>query len=85
MGKNQKISVKILSSEDELFIGETDCLFVPSKKGEVAILPYHVPMVLLMTKGAVSIVENRKKKKITEVEKGIVRVDDNSVSVLVNL
>lgn len=80
----QKIKVNILSEAGPLFTGEVDCLFVPSKNGETAILPYHTPLMLLMTKGEVSIVEGHR-RKITDIEKGILRVDDNQAFVLVNL
>jgi len=80
-----QIKVAVLSEEGVLFEGKADCLFVPTARGEVAILPYHMPMVLLMKSGSVKVVSNHQRKKIVEVKKGVVRVDDNQAYVLVNL
>lgn len=85
MGRKKKIAIKILSSEDELFIGEAECLFVPTQRGDIAILPYHIPMLSIISKGVIHIVEDGKKRKITDIEKGVLRVDDNVATVLVNL
>ncbi|HUD20963.1 MAG TPA: F0F1 ATP synthase subunit epsilon [Candidatus Saccharimonadales bacterium] len=85
MGSGQEFKVSVLSAEKTVFEGDVECLLIPSTRGQVAILPLHTPMILLMTAGIVYVVQNQKKKKITEVKTGIVRVDDNDVYVLVNL
>lgn len=80
-----KIGVKILSESGKLYDGLVSCVFVPTRRGETAILPYHTPMISELAKGAVFIVESHHRKKIVDIDKGLVRVDDNQVVVLVNL
>jgi len=80
-----KITVSILSEREKLFEGDVSCLLVPSKKGEVAILPYHTPLILLMVKGEISIIESGRHRQITTIEKGVLRVDENRAFALVNL
>ena len=85
MGSQQKFKVEILSAESTIYQGEIDCLLVPSAKGQVAVLPFHAPMIIIMSEGDIFVILGRSKKKIATVKKGVVRVDDNEVFVLVNL
>jgi F0F1-type ATP synthase epsilon subunit len=42
-------------------------------------------MIGELTKGEIFVVETHQKKKISDINKGLIRVDDNQVVVLVNL
>jgi len=81
----KKIFVSILSENGKLFEGNVDCLFVPSKKGEVAILPYHTPLVLLISQGSISILEAGRRVEVIKANKGLLRVDENVAFAMVNL
>ena len=80
-----KISVKILSESGKLYNDLANCVFVPTRKGEIAILPYHTSMICELSKGTIFVVESHHKKKIADIDKGLARVDDNQAVILVNL
>lgn len=77
--------MKILSEEDTLFDGPCRALFVPSSKGEMAILPFHTPLIGMLTEGVVSVLVSGQLKKVDTVESGVVHVAKNRAIVLVNL
>jgi len=83
--ERNKIAVRIINNTGELLAESVNCLFVPTQKGELAVLPYHMPMLSVLAKGEIKVSNSGKSTKITDIEKGLLRVDDNSAIVLVNL
>jgi len=79
------METKILSEQGELFAGPCKGIIVPAKQEEIAILPFHTPMVALMGKGRIKIMLSEGVKVIDQVKSGIVHVENNKVVVLVNL
>lgn len=85
MGKEQKLVVKAYKEDRVLIEGPCDSILLPTKKGGVAIMPYHEPIMLLLVPGKIFVVKDRKKELLCDCTKGIVRVDDNICVVLVDL
>lgn len=86
MGKKQKILIRVCNTAKVFFEGEVDCLLLPSKRGsEMAIFPYHTPLIGLLSKGKISIVEDGHRRELCDCQKGVVRVDDNTAAVMVDL
>lgn len=82
-GKN-KFTLNIINQEAVIYYGECEVLFVPAEKETIAIMAYHTPMIMKLSKGRISIRENRKTRHITEAASGVLYVAENSVTVLVN-
>jgi F0F1-type ATP synthase epsilon subunit len=78
-----KIQVEVLTERGAIYQGEADCVFIPGENGKSAILPYHVPMVQLMSKGEIVVVSGSVRKKIADVESGVARVDDNLIYIMI--
>lgn len=85
MGKEQKIIVKAYNQDKVLHEGPCDSVLLPTKRGMVAIMPYHEPILLLLAPGKIFLVIDRKKELLCECTKGVMRVDDNVCVVLVDL
>ncbi|KKP69927.1 hypothetical protein A2X44_01815 [candidate division CPR3 bacterium GWF2_35_18] len=85
MGKIKTFKLKILSEEGPLLNGECEVLFIPTtSKEEIAILPYHTPLISIIGKGKVKVRRNNKIETIVEIKSGILYVENNEASVLVN-
>jgi len=83
MASQKTIEVKVLNQKGVVYAGACQILFVPAKKEEVAILPYHTPLILLLQPGEVSVVVDGDRRKISTITGGIVYVGENTASVLI--
>lgn len=84
MAEKSEFQVKILSENAVLYYGFCKVLFVPTGQEEIAILPFHTPLIGLVGEGAIRINSENGLKTITEVKNGIVHFSDNAATVLVN-
>lgn len=84
MAGQKTLSIKVLNQKGVVYDGIGQVLFVPAKKDEVAILPEHTPLIMLLTKGSISIVIDGQKKLISPISHGVLYVGQNEASVLVN-
>lgn len=84
MAGKKTIEVSVLNQGGVLYQGHCQVVFVPTANGEVAILPEHTPLILLLTVGEVSIVSEGNRQSISQVTNGVVYVGENKASVLVN-
>jgi F0F1-type ATP synthase epsilon subunit len=84
-GKQDRFTLSVLSESDVIYYGECRLLFVPGLSETLAIMPFHTPMISLLGKGEIIAKEDTTQHLITSIEKGILYVGENEVSVLVNL
>lgn len=85
MLKNQ-IEAKILGESGEFFSGPCRGVIVPTGQENLAILPYHTPLIALMGRGRIIVMLSEGGTKVIgEVESGVVHVENNKVVVLVNI
>lgn len=84
MGKAQTIHTKILSEEGILYEGDCRVVFVPTQMDELAVLPYHTPLITIMGEGDVRVKEESGTRSIIKVKSGILYVGENQATVLVN-
>jgi F-type H+-transporting ATPase subunit epsilon len=66
-----------------IYQGEAVRVFIPTKIGEIALLPYHTPLYTELTQGEVKIEEKNGSNQNFPVEGGIVRVKENTLKILV--
>lgn len=85
MGKEQTILVNAYNQDKILHEGQCDSVLLPTKRGMVAVMPYHQPILMLLAKGNIYLVIDKKKTLLCECQKGVARVDDNVCTVLVDL
>jgi F-type H+-transporting ATPase subunit epsilon len=84
MASSKTLNVKVYNQAGTVFEGAVQVLFVPGKKDEVAILPEHTPLIMLLTAGPVQVVAGGAKKSIATIKHGIIYVGQNEASVLIN-
>ena len=84
MAGQKTFQLKVYNQSGAIFEGDAAILFVPGKRDEVAILPEHTPLIMLLHAGQVSVVAGGERKQITRMEHGILYVGQNEVSVLIN-
>jgi F-type H+-transporting ATPase subunit epsilon len=85
MAKEQvTLNVKILTEKGPIFQGTCNILFIPYNKEDIAILPQHTPIIALLSKGKIKIVDAEGTHPIVDTKSGILFVDNNNATVLVN-
>jgi len=84
MADAKALEVTILNQKGVVFSGVCQVLFVPIKnKDELAILPYHTPLISLLGIGEVSIVTDGNKKMVSKTMGGVIYTSENKASVLI--
>ena len=66
----------------QLFSGEATSVTLPGAAGVLTILPRHEPLIALLAGGAITVRTAEGEKEFT-IEKGLLEVSDNRVTVLV--
>ena len=86
MAGKSEFQVRILKENQVIYDGLCRVLFVPDTTGkeELAILPFHTPLIGLVGAGMVRIGTGGKAKPVTEIKRGIVHCSNNEATVLVN-
>jgi len=86
MGRQtNQLNAFVCNHERTLFQGGCDALLVPTKRGEVALMPYHEPIILLLAKGKIQLVQGGERSELCACEKGVARIDDNKAVIMVDL
>lgn len=76
------MELRILTPRDVKYSGTVKSIKLKSDYGYFVILNNHMPLVSTIVEDVVSIVEESGTKKEIEVSAGIVKVENNSVTVL---
>ena len=78
------MNVLILNPKKELYKGTAHLLSLIGRDGSFQILKNHAPMISLLSKGIIKVYLNEDKKELLEfsIEKGILEVNQNKVTIL---
>ncbi|MDD5571148.1 MAG: ATP synthase F1 subunit epsilon [Bacteroidales bacterium] len=74
--------LEIISPDTKLFSGEVSLLQLPGIDGSFEILNKHAPLISILKKGKIKIVDSEKKNQLFEINGGAVEVLKNKVIVL---
>ncbi|MDA1337961.1 MAG: ATP synthase F1 subunit epsilon [bacterium] len=78
------MNLEIVTKQEKIFESDNTLqVTVPTIEGEITILPNHQNLVTILAIGEVNIVTALETKKIF-IDKGIIEVSDNKVSILVD-
>lgn len=80
----QKILFKIITPEREVFSEEIDEALIPTKNGQIGILPNHIPIVSLVEPGEIILLNNGKETPLA-ISGGFVQVGNNTVTILADV
>jgi F-type H+-transporting ATPase subunit epsilon len=76
------MKVEIINPDKTIFAGEADLVQIPGKDGLFAILNNHAPLIAVLTKGRVRIVDQEKKTQFFHINGGVIEVLKNKVLIL---
>jgi len=83
--KRNALKVSVLNEKGSLFYGDCTSVTVPSERDILTILPFHTPMIAKLGAGKVIIRAGRDKREVATIERGLIYVGENEVTVLVGL
>ncbi len=75
------INLEVLTPKGKEFEGRIDCLIMPTRAGEISVLPNHAPLVSVLKPGRLKM-KTRDKEMIKEVEGGIFQIVKNQATLL---
>jgi F-type H+-transporting ATPase subunit epsilon len=76
-----RIFVKIVTPERTVFEGEVDSITLPTAKGQVTILPNHVPFITSIMPGE-TIIRDEKEEVLMAISGGFIEFNKNQLSIL---
>lgn len=85
MASKNEFSLTVINEKGVLYYGMCEALFLPSKRGEIAVLAHHTPMIMKLTPGPIRIKDASGQKNIVTVDSGVAYVAEDYVSVLADL
>lgn len=74
--------VEIITPDKTVFSGELELLQLPGIDGSFEILNRHAPMVSILKKGEIKMVNHKKQEEIMKINGGVVEVSENKVKIL---
>lgn len=74
--------IEIITPDATIFTGEVSLAQFPGKDGSFEILNHHAPLVSVLKKGKIKIVDQDKQTRYFDVAGGIVEVRQNHIIVL---
>lgn len=76
--------LNILAAESPFYIGECESLIIPTPQGKYGIMAHHINTIIAVIPGAISFRPPGKDMQIAAVSHGLVKIESNSVLILVD-
>lgn len=80
-----KIALKVVTPQREMFSGMADMVIMRTKSGDVGILHGHQPMVTVLDYGVMRIQNEGEEEKTAAVFGGFAQIDDEGITVLTDI
>lgn len=77
--------LEVITPERKLYSGEVKMVKVPGSKGSFEILTKHAPIISMLTKGEVKIVDTAEKTTLLEIKGGVLESKDDKITVLAEM
>lgn len=77
------LRLEITTPDRPMFEGEVNSVSLPTPQGEITILPHHIPLISIVSPGAVTI-RQKGVEQVLAVSKGVVEVDGTVIRVMVD-
>lgn len=74
--------VEIINPDKTIFSGEAEMVQLPGKDGSFEILNNHAPLISVLKKGKVKVVDADKKAEFYDINGGVIEVLQNKVLIL---
>ncbi len=72
----------IITPDTTLYSGEISLIQVPGIDGSMEMLNNHAPLISILTKGKIKIIDFDKNQQFFEIKGGVIEVQKNNVIVL---
>ncbi len=76
------MKVEIIDPDKTIFSGEAKVVQLPGKDGSFEILNNHAPIISVLKKGKVKIVDSAKNTQYFEIKGGVIEVLKNKILIL---
>ncbi|RLD46740.1 MAG: hypothetical protein DRI86_02315 [Bacteroidetes bacterium] len=74
--------VDVITPDKTLFSGNAGLVRIPGIDGSFEVLDHHAPLVSIIVKGTVTIIDDKKQNHDIEVNGGVIEVNNNTVKIL---
>lgn len=76
------MNVEIIDPDKTIFSGQAEIVQLPGKDGSFEIMHNHAPIISVLRKGKVKIVDQDKKTQFFEINGGVIEVLKNKILIL---
>jgi len=76
------MKLEIITPDKSVFTGEVSLVQLPGIDGSFEILNNHAPLISVLKKGKIKIMDDQKKEQFFEVNGGVIEVLKNKVLIL---
>lgn len=77
------MKLSIHSLKNTLFDGVAESVTCPTLAGEITVLNHHIPLITIVDKGTIKIIDDQKKELYIEVSTGTLEVQENNQARLI--
>ena len=74
--------VEILTMESILLSTEAKSVVVPGKGGKFEMLSNHAPIISILDKGHIKVIDNNNEEKLIEINGGSIEMSNNKITIL---
>lgn len=74
--------LEIISPEKTIYEGDIALVQMPGEMGSFEIMNNHAPLISLLEKGRVKVIDTNRNMFFVDISRGVVRVKDNQITIL---
>ncbi|MEE4178165.1 MAG: hypothetical protein V2I46_11720 [Bacteroides sp.] len=79
---NQSMTLEVITPEKSLYKGSVVLVQLPGAMGSFEILYNHAPLMAILGKGRLKVIDEERNKFYIDIESGVVEVRDNLIKVI---
>ena len=76
------MQLEIITPENKLFEGSVSSVQLPGVEGKFEILNDHAPIISILTKGNIRVIDTNNKTELFKINSGVVEMQNNKIIVL---
>ena len=74
--------LEIITPENKLFEGSVSSVQLPGVEGKFEMLNDHAPIISILTKGNIRVIDTNNKTELFKINSGVVEMQNNKIIVL---
>ncbi len=76
------MQLEIITPENKLFEGSVSSVQLPGLEGKFEMLNDHAPIISILTKGNIRVIDTNDKTELFKINSGVVEMQNNKIIVL---